>query len=96
MRTASAYIYKLKNETKGKTFKVQDTNHRLMTGTIFRGSAGCGPVDFTPIFYSNDCCIRPPPVTTLYGGNPYGSGPNIYHGGTPFGSSPPILYGGSP
>ena len=100
MRTASAYIYKLKNNTKGRTYKVQDTNHRLMTGAIYRGAIGCGPVNFDEIVYSiNGCCNTVPynaNITVLYGGSPDGSGYIVYHGGTPSGSQEPILFGGSP
>lgn len=49
------------------------------------------------------CCIiptyvPPPPVvfSIVDGGNPSGSGPNIYDGGTPSGSGALIIDGGNP
>jgi hypothetical protein len=55
MRTASAYIFKLKAEALARTFKVQDTNHRLFTSTLYRGAAGCGPVNYDNIKYTEVC-----------------------------------------
>jgi hypothetical protein len=55
MRTAAAYISKLKAEALGRTYKVQDTNHRLFTTTLYRGAAGCGPVNYDQIEYVEPC-----------------------------------------
>jgi|UniRef100_A0A6C0CT85 hypothetical protein len=55
MRSAAAYTSKLKAEALGRTYKVQDTNHRLFTPTLYRGAAGCGPVDYTQIVYVPLC-----------------------------------------
>jgi len=107
MRTSAAYISKLKNEALGRTYKVQDTNHRLFTTTLYRGAAGCGPVDYTQIDYVEICrCdyIGPAfksrnPITlinTLDGGSPYASGRLIIDGGTPFMSGSAIIGGGKP
>jgi hypothetical protein len=107
MRTINAYISKLKNEALGRTYKVQDTNHRLFTTTLYRGAAGCGPVDYTQIDYVEPCrCdyIGPaskshnaiPLINTLDGGSPYASGSLIIDGGTPFMSGSAIIGGGKP
>jgi hypothetical protein len=109
MRTAAAYISKLKAENLGRTFKVQDTNHRLFTSTLYRGAAGCGPVDFTQIDYIEPCLCdyiglakrapNPPvsPVTITYdGGNPTSGGTMEKNGGSVRGSGNSILNGGNP
>jgi len=92
MRTAAAYISKLKAEALGRTFKVQDTNHRLFTSTLYRGAAGCGPVNFEQINYEEVCkCDYIGPAKRT---NPERVRP-IYDGGTPSGSGPWIIDGGS-
>jgi hypothetical protein len=103
MRTAAAYISKLKSEALGRTYKVQDTNHRLFTSTLYRGAAGCGPVDYTQIDYVEVCkCdyigtaprprhIPPPPPPP-----PPPPMPTILDGGSPFGSGFTLIDGGSP
>jgi hypothetical protein len=105
MRTATAWISKLKSETLGKTFKVQDTNHRKMTGSEYRGTAMCGPINYTQIEYSDIRCKRriglppcPSPIVySIYdGGIPSQSGPHILDGGTPSNASNTILDGGNP
>ncbi len=55
MRTAAAYISKIKPEALGRTYKVQDTNHRLFTTTLYRGAAGCGPVNYDQLEYVEPC-----------------------------------------
>ena len=88
MRTAAAYISKLKAEALGRTYKVQDTNHRLFTSTLYRGAAGCGPVNYDQIEYVETCkCdyigpakkYTPPSLrTAIYdGGNASSNFPNI-------------------
>jgi hypothetical protein len=59
MKTSSAYTSKLKAEALGRTFKVQDTNHRLFTSTLYRGAAGCGPLNFAQITYVRPCVCSP-------------------------------------
>jgi hypothetical protein len=97
MRTAAAWIYKSHSEILGKTFKVQDTNHRLMTGIAYRGTAICAPLDYAELFYEeakirNKCCSQtiippiPPPPFPVYsildGGNEETEGILILDGGT--------------
>jgi hypothetical protein len=92
MRTAAAYISKLKAEALGRTFKVQDTNHRLFTSTLYRGAAGCGPVNFTQLEYVEPCLCsylgpakreRPARVPRILdGGSAIRSGPDIVDGGS--------------
>jgi hypothetical protein len=106
MRTAAAYISKLKNEARGRTYKVQDTNHRLFTTTLYRGAIGCGPVDYTEIDYIEVCKCdyigtfrNPIPqriVTILDGGSPSNPGPLIIDGGSPLMSGAAIVDGGKP
>jgi hypothetical protein len=111
MRTAAAYISKLKSEALGRTYKVQDTNHRLFTSTLYRGAAGCGPVDYTQIDYVEACKCEyigsainfnkypppPPPIPTILdGGSPYNSGTIIVDGGSPSGSTSSLVDGGIP
>lgn len=79
MRTATAYISKLKAEALGRTYKVQDTNHRLFTTTLYRGAAGCGPVNYDQIEYVEPCkCdyIGPARKTN------FNSRTTVYDGGT--------------
>jgi len=58
MRTAAAYISKLKAQALGRTFKVQDTNHRALTSTLYRGAAGCAPVDYAQLDYKEICSCK--------------------------------------
>lgn len=107
MRTATAYISKLKAENLARAFKVQDTNHRLFTSTLYRGAAGCGPVDFTQIEYVEPCLceyigsapkapfiLKKPRISNYDGGIPSYSGP-VLDGGSVT-SSGIILNGGNP
>jgi hypothetical protein len=55
MRTASAHIYKLKAENRGRTYKIQDTNHRLVASPLYRGAAGCPPLNTRQIKYTAVC-----------------------------------------
>jgi len=112
MRTAAAYISKIKGELLGKTYKVQDANHRLFTTTLYRGAARCGPVDYTQLDYIEPCrceyiglsiiapiCppIPPPPKQTIIdGGSPSNSGIPIIDGGNPSTAVTTILDGGKP
>jgi hypothetical protein len=110
MRTAAAYISKLKAEALGRTYKVQDTNHRLFTSTLYRGSAGCGPVDYTQLDYVEPCLceylvysagkkggIRPNPVKKILdGGVPNRLNNTIKDGGNPSNSGSKVLDGGKP
>ena len=108
MRTANAWTSKLKAEALGRTFKVQNTNHKLTTGTLYRGAAACGPLDYNALFYAEVCkcdylvpCpippAPPPVVQTVYdGGSPAASGPLQLDGGNPAGSGPIQLDGGNP
>jgi hypothetical protein len=98
MRTAAAYISKLKAQALGRNFKVQDTNHRAFTSTLYRGAAGCGPVNYTQLNYVEVCkCDYIGPAKRF---NPSITPnipvlPLIYDGGTPSGSGPWIIDGGS-
>jgi len=93
MRTAAAYISKLKTEALGRTYKVQDTNHRLFTTTLYRGAAGCGPVDYTQLDYVPVCeCKYLGPASR----NIIPFRPSVYDGGTVINSGLVILDGGSP
>lgn len=108
MKTAAAYISKLKAENLGRTFKVQDTNHRLFTSTLYRGAAGCGPVDFTQLDYIEPCLcdyigrspgaprMPPVPLRNYNGGIPAFSGVDILSGGSALRSGPTIISGGNP
>jgi hypothetical protein len=107
MRTATAYISKIKNEVLGRTYKVQDTNHRLFTTTLYRGAAGCGPVDYTEIDYVEVCICdyigparktpNPPAIIFTYdGGSPASSGGMIIDGGSPMMSGSIVIDGGNP
>ena len=58
MKTAAAYTSKIKAEALGRTYKVQDTNHRLFTTTLYRGAAGCGPVNYNQIMYVKPCACN--------------------------------------
>ena len=55
MRTASAYLSKLKAENQGRTYKIQDTNHRVNASTLYRGAAGCGALNPSQIEYPRVC-----------------------------------------
>lgn len=105
MRSAAAYTSKLKAQSLGRTFKVQDTNHRLFTTTLYRGAAGCGPVDYTQLNYVELCrCnailpvelppipppVIPPPVI------PPPVIPDIPDGGNPSQSGDITYDGGTP
>ena len=105
MRTAAAWIYKSHSEVLGKTFKVQDTNHRLMTGIAYRGAATCTALDYEELMYEdatrfNKCCSRiytPQPVpllSILDGGNEETVGTIILDGGNFDVRNPFILRGG--
>lgn len=107
MRTAAAYTSKLKNEALGRTYKVQDTNHRLFTTTLYRGAAGCGPVDYAQIDYIEPCKCdyiglspryppRPPQPGTLDGGSPSNPGLQVIDGGSPAQPGPTLIDGGKP
>jgi hypothetical protein len=67
MKTAAAWIYKTHSELLGRTFKVQDTNHRLMTGIAYRGAAMCSPLSYAEIMYQDiaslkKCCPKVEPI----------------------------------
>jgi hypothetical protein len=101
MRTARAYTAKRNAETLGKTFKVQDTNHRAFTTTLYRGSVGCPPVDYTQLYYPLPCLctyLQGPPaeivITRYDGGTPDLTG-RILDGGYPLVTGP-IVSGGNP
>jgi len=95
MRTAAAYLSKMKAEALGRTFKVQDTNHRAFTSTLYRGAAGCGPVDYTQIEYRELCgCKYIGPARNPFGpGPPNPVGRQTLDGGFPDNG---VLSGGSP
>lgn len=80
MRTAAAYLSKLKAENQGRTYKIQDTNHRVNASTLYRGAAGCGPLNPTQIEYPRVC-----PCTYLGPAKQYDVKPKqlciIYNGG---------------
>jgi len=87
MRTAKAYTAKLNAEALGRTFKVQDTNHRAFTTTLYRGAAGCGPVNYTQLNYVEPCfcnylqTIITPPENFVYdGGTPLRTGRGLNGG----------------
>jgi len=91
MRTAAAYISKLKAESLGRTYKVQDTNHRLFTSTLYRGAAGCGPVNYDQLEYVEPCrCDYVGPAKR----GKFVPLPSIYDGGQPNNPGVPILDGG--
>lgn len=111
MRSAAAYISKIKREVLGKTYKVQDTNHRLFTTTLYRGAVGCGPVDYTQLIYVEPCLcdyigpakrrpiVSPPPKPcrdTIDGGIPFASGVAVIDGGNAFTPGSQIIDGGKP
>lgn len=56
MSSTSAYIAKLRQVTEGQGYKIQDTNVFYNPTSIYRGAAGCGPANFTPITYSKPRC----------------------------------------
>jgi hypothetical protein len=110
MRTAAAYISKLKSEALGRTYKVQDTNHRLYTSTLYRGAAGCGAVDYTQLDYVEPCLceyleyipntvkgVRPIPILRILdGGVPNRLNSKFIDGGNPSRSGGILLDGGKP
>lgn len=112
MRTASAYIYKIQREVLGKTYKVQDANHRLFTTTLYRGAVGCGPVDYTQLNYVEPCLcdyigpakkpqiVTPPPPKpcrdTIDGGTSSASGVPIIDGGIASTPGSHVIDGGNP
>jgi hypothetical protein len=111
MRTAAAYISKIKREVLGKTYKVQDTNHRLFTTTLYRGAIGCGPVDYTQLNYVEPCLCdyigpaKNPPIAgpppkpcrdTIDGGTSVASGVPIIDGGNASRPGSQIIDGGTP
>lgn len=100
MRTAAAYISKLKADVLGRTYKVQSTKNRLETNSIYRGKTECGPIDYTQIVYKENqkCgCISASfiPISTYHGGDCMASGSKISDGGSPFFSGSTILNAGS-
>jgi len=58
MKSVSAYTSKLRAEVKGRTQKVQDDDRSVTTG-IYRGTAGCGQLNFSQIVYAKrqKCCF---------------------------------------
>jgi hypothetical protein len=111
MRSSAAYISKLKAEALGRTFKVQDTNHRLSTSTLYRGAAGCNAVDYTQLEYVEPCLcdyleynsanfkggIRPIPIPRILdGGVPNRLNNRFLEGGNPTTSGNKVLDGGKP
>lgn len=107
MRTAAAYISKIKREVLGKTYKVQDANHRLFTTTLYRGAVGCGPVDYTQLSYVEPCLCdyigpakRQPiiyrlPSDIIDGGSSSASGKVIIDGGSAKSAGVHIIDGGN-
>jgi len=82
MRTATAYTSKLKAQALGRNFKVQDTNHRAFTSTLYRGAARCGPVDYTQLNYVEACkCVYIGPARKTTS-SPIGCNPYALDGGT--------------
>jgi hypothetical protein len=82
MRSAAAYTSKLKAQSQGRNFKVQDTNHRAFTSTLYRGAAGCGPVNYTQLNYVEACkCVYIGPSRN-FGSVPIGFNPYALDGGT--------------
>ena len=107
MRTAAAYTSKLRAQALGRNFKVQDTNHRAFTSTLYRGAAGCGPVNYTQLNYVEACkcvyigparkTISPFPCNCpcgLDGGTASASGDIIYDAGNQSFEGTTILDGG--
>jgi hypothetical protein len=108
MRTAAAYISKIKREVLGKTYKVQDANHRLFTTTLYRGAVGCGPVDYTQLIYVEPCLCdyigpakryNPPPPkpcrVDIDGGTSSASGQPVIDGGNTEFAGVHIIDGGN-
>jgi hypothetical protein len=50
MKSMGAYTAKLNAENQGRTQKVQNSSRAVTTG-IYRGVPGCGPQNFSLIFY---------------------------------------------
>jgi hypothetical protein len=74
---------------------------------LYRGAAGCGPVNYTQIDYVPICeCkyigpakgrtpdVKPGIYTIVDGGNPFASGITIFDGGSPASSGRLIVDGG--
>jgi hypothetical protein len=99
MRTAAAYISKLKTEVLGRTYKVQSTNNRLETNNIYRGRTECKAIDYTQIIYTENqkcgCVARIVTKLIYHGGNSTLSGSKTLDGGTPLRSGSTILNAGS-
>ena len=104
MRTATAWTSKLKSEAWGRTFKVQETNHRAMTGIAYRGAAMCYAMNYAQLIYDDNlkrCCNRnslpsPPPLgRVLNGGSPSSISTSTLNGGTPSSTGTSILNGGN-
>lgn len=96
MRTAKAYTAKINAEALGRTFKVQDTNHRAFTTTLYRGAAGCGPVNYTQLNYVEPCLCNylqlipgSATISVYDGGSPFRTG-MVLDGGTPTLTGPSI------
>jgi hypothetical protein len=108
MRTAAAYLAKSKAEALARTFKVQDTNRRAFTSTLYRGSAICGPVDYTEITYVEACfCnyinstanirpVVPPPRQRLLLDGGFPNNTISLDGGNPLPYITPVIDGGTP
>jgi hypothetical protein len=90
MRTATAYLAKLKAENQGRTYKIQDTNHRVNASTLYRGAAGCGALNPAQIEYPRVC-----PCTYLGSAKQFDVKPVlkciIYDGGNAYSNFPKIL-----
>ena len=99
MRTAAAYISKLKTEVLGRTYKVQSTNNRLETYSIYRGRTECKAIDYTQIVYKENqkcgCVARIATKLIYHGGNSIISGSKILDGGTPLRSGSAMLDAGT-
>ena len=107
MRTVAAYISKLKSEALGRTYKDQDTNHRVFTSTLYRGAAACGPVDYTEIEYVEPCKCdyigsliirnsKKPVISVIDGGSALNPGDRILDGGISAMSGILVIDGGKP
>ena len=106
MISAAGYLAKLKAENLGRTFKVQDTSHRAVANTLYRGAAGCGPINYNQIKYPYICpCayrglakrfspIIPTLPDIIDGGTPAAPGSTNFDGGTPAGSGSSNFDGG--
>lgn len=89
MRSVAAYTSKIKSESLGRAFKVQDTDDRVTTDSLYRGAAGCGALSYEQLIYKRPCCVRRPYIPPFFlvfsrfldGGNPVTSGPVLADGG---------------